>query len=337
MNETKSQDKISVIVPVYNTAPYLKRCLDSVLQSTYQNLEIICVNDGSTDGSLSILEHYQALDDRVVVIDQNNSGVSAARNTGMARATGDFISFVDSDDWVHPQMFEVLRNAMDDDVIMAVCRLKHVYHQEQVEQIDSAPQIQMRTYPSLIEGYENTAIRYNTCARLYRTVMVIGMYFDNELSLGEDGMFNLMLADKPGKCILVDEMLYFYFQRDTSAIHTASWERYAEMVKKYIQLAKKQNAILQGVIYEDAIKKAFIYRYTFIFTKEHNQAAKAAKAAIREALNEVRKNRLISKNKIAEYTIMNNFPILYRIYRIALDPTLLDWEKKQKRVHKSTC
>lgn len=334
MNEKKSQDKISVIIPVYNTAPYLKRCLDSVLQSTYRNLEIICVNDGSTDESPTILEQYRALDDRVVVIDQNNSGVSAARNTGMARATGDFISFVDSDDWVHPQMFEVLRNAMDEDVSMAVCGQKHVYQQEQIEQIDSVRQIQMRTYPSLREGYENTTIRYNTCARLYRTVMVIGMYFDNELSLGEDGMFNLMLADKPGKCIFVDKMLYFYFQRDTSAMHTASWERYAEMVEKYIQLAKKQNATLQGVIYEDAIKKAFIYRYSFMFTKEHNQATKAAKAAIREALNEVRKNRLISNKKIVAYTIMNDFPLLYRIYRIAHDPTLLDWEKKQKSLIK---
>lgn len=73
MNEKKSQDKISVIIPVYNTAPYLKRCLDSVLQSTYRNLEIICVNDGSTDESLSILEHYQALDDRVVVINKTTA------------------------------------------------------------------------------------------------------------------------------------------------------------------------------------------------------------------------------------------------------------------------
>lgn len=332
MNETKTQDKISVIVPVYNTAPYLKRCLDSVLKSTYQNLEIICVNDGSTDESLSILEQYQALDNRVVVINQNNSGVSVARNKGMARATGDFISFVDSDDWVHPQMLEVLLNAMDDDVIMAVCRHKYVYHQEPIEQFDAVPPV--RIYSSLREAYHRDCPTIYRCvwAHLYRTAIVIGRYFDNELSLGEDDMFNLMLAEKPGKCILVDEMLYFYFQRDTSAMNTAKWESYAEMVNEYIQLAKKQNAILQGVIYEYAIRKAFMYRYKFIFTKEHNQAAKAAKAAIREALNEVRKNRLISKNKIAAYTIMNDFPILYRIYRIALDPTLLDWEKKQKEL-----
>lgn len=334
MNETKSQDKISVIVPVYNTAPYLKRCLDSVRQSTYQNLEIICVNDGSTDESLSILERYQALDDRVVVIDQNNSGVSVARNTGMARSTGDFISFVDSDDWVHPQMFEVLRNAMDEDVSMAVCKPKVVYHQEPMELLDSAPQL--RVYPSLREAYQNTTIRYYSWGRLFPKAIVTDLYYDQELSLGEDTLFNLKLVEKPGKCVFVEDMLYFYYQRDTSLVHTASWGKSAGMVEKFIQSAKGKNTILQGEIYEDAIKKALFYRYAFMFTKEHNQAAKASKVSIREALSEVRKNRLISKNKIAVYTIMNGFPILYRIYRIALDPTLLDWEKKQKEHNKET-
>ena len=335
MNETKSQDRISVIVPVYNTAPYLKRCLDSVLQSTYQNLEIICVNDGSTDGSLSILEHYQALDDRVVVIDQNNSGVSAARNTGMARATGDFISFVDSDDWVHPQMFEALRNAMDDDVIMAVCSNRRMHRQEPMELLDAVPSV--RVYSSLREGYEKTAIRHYAWARLHRTAIVIDMHFDEEITFLEDTIFNLMLAEKPGKCAVVEESLYFYFQRDTSLLHTASWEKYFDAMEKYIHRAKKASSICQSLIYEDVVKKAFTYRYEFMFTKEHNQAAKAARACIREALNEMRRNRLISNKKIVVYTLMNWFPILYRIYRIALDPTLLDWEKKQKRVHKSTC
>ena len=85
------------------------------------------------------------------------------------------------------------------------------------------------------------------------------------------------------------------------------------------------------MIYEYAMKRAFAYRYEFMFTKEHNQAAKTARAYIREALDEMRRNRLISSKKIVVYTIMNDFPILYRIYRIALDPTLLDWEKEQKK------
>lgn len=332
MNEKKSQDKISVIIPVYNTAPYLKRCLDSVLQSTYRNLEIICVNDGSTDASLSILEQYQALDDRVVVIDQNNRGLSAARNTGMARATGDFISFVDSDDWVHPQMFEVLRNAMDEDVSMAVCSNKRVYHQEPMELLGTLPSV--RIYPSLREGYEKTTIRHYAWARLLRTANVIGIHFDEGITFLEDTIFNLMLAEKPGKCAVVEESLYFYFQRDTSLLHTASWEKYFEAMEKYIQRAKKESSICQSLIYEDVVKKAFAYRYEFMFIKEHNQAAKAARVCIREALNGMKGNRLISHKRIVVYTIMNDFPILYRIYRIALDLTLLDWEKKQKSLIK---
>lgn len=101
-------DKISVIVPVYNVELYLERCLDSIIHNTYKNLEIICVDDGSTDGCGGILDRYAQMDKRVVVIHRENGGVSAARNSGMDAATGDSVSFIDSDDWIHPQYFEIL-------------------------------------------------------------------------------------------------------------------------------------------------------------------------------------------------------------------------------------
>ena len=335
MNVTKTQDKISVIIPVYNTAPYLKRCLDSVLGSTYRNLEVICVNDGSTDESLGILEHYQELEDRVVVINQSNSGVSAARNKGLARATGEFLSFVDSDDWVHPQMFELLRDAMDEDIIMAACAYKQVYQQEPIAQLDAVPP-PVRKYPSLGEVYQKDCPIMLGCvwAHLYRAEIVIGMHFEKGISVMEDTLFNLMLSEKPGKCALVEESLYFYFQRAASAFHTAMWSTFFETIVRMFQLAKKEKdgSILQSVIYEYAMKRAFSVRYQFMFTKERNQAAKAARVCIREALNEMRRNRLISNKKIVVYMIMNYFPILYRIYRIANDPTLLDWEKEQKKL-----
>lgn len=91
---TKSS-KISVIIPVYNTERYLPRCLDSVLSNTYDNLEVICINDGSTDNSINILDNYKVSDERVVVINQKNSGVSAARNAGINVATGESIAFID--------------------------------------------------------------------------------------------------------------------------------------------------------------------------------------------------------------------------------------------------
>lgn len=106
MSETEKT--ISVIIPVYNTADYLPRCLDSVINSDYRNLEIICVNDGSTDNSLDILNEYAEKDSRIRVITITNGGVSNARNVGIESSSGEFIAFVDSDDWVHRQFFGIM-------------------------------------------------------------------------------------------------------------------------------------------------------------------------------------------------------------------------------------
>lgn len=98
--------KISIIVPVYNTAPWLSRCLDSICTQSYRNLEILCVNDGSTDNSAEILEEYAAKDSRIKIFTQENAGLSAARNTGLKHATGEWVTGVDSDDYLCPDIYE---------------------------------------------------------------------------------------------------------------------------------------------------------------------------------------------------------------------------------------
>lgn len=99
--------KVSVIIPVYNVEKYLRKCLDSVINQTYTNLEIICVDDGSPDNSGAILDEYSHKDSRIIVIHQENAGVSAARNRGLDIATGEYITFVDSDDWLEPECYEL--------------------------------------------------------------------------------------------------------------------------------------------------------------------------------------------------------------------------------------
>ncbi len=98
--------KVSVIVPVYNVEKYLRECLDSIVNQTYKNIEVICIDDGSTDSSLEILQEYAQRDDRVVILQQENQGAAVARNYGMSLAKGEYISFLDSDDVFHLQMFE---------------------------------------------------------------------------------------------------------------------------------------------------------------------------------------------------------------------------------------
>ena len=98
--------KVSVIIPVYNVEPYLKQCMDSVVGQTLKDIEIICVDDGSTDGSLDILKEYATEDSRIQIIEQKNAGAGAARNNGMRHATGKYLSFLDSDDFFEPRMLE---------------------------------------------------------------------------------------------------------------------------------------------------------------------------------------------------------------------------------------
>lgn len=106
--------KISVIIPVYNVEKYLRDCLDSVVSQTIKDIEIICVNDGSTDGSLDILNEYCSNDDRFVIVNQNNQGLSVARNNGLNSASGDYIAFIDSDDYLlNNDYFEKLYNACE--------------------------------------------------------------------------------------------------------------------------------------------------------------------------------------------------------------------------------
>jgi glycosyltransferase involved in cell wall biosynthesis len=103
---------ISIIVPVYNTAPYLARCLDSIIGQSFRDIEIICVNDGSADNSADILSYYAGKDNRIIIITQDNRGLSAARNAGLCRATGDFIQFCDSDDYFDASMCEAMSEAL---------------------------------------------------------------------------------------------------------------------------------------------------------------------------------------------------------------------------------
>lgn len=112
---------ISILVPVYNAAQYLPRCIESIINQTYKNLEIICVDDGSTDNSLKILRSYQSKDSRILVIHQKNTGVVGAKKTAMRLAQGDYIGYVDSDDWIEPTMYENLITYMKDNDADIVC------------------------------------------------------------------------------------------------------------------------------------------------------------------------------------------------------------------------
>ena len=116
--------KVSIIVPIYNVEKYLKRCLDSIINQTYSNLEILLIDDGSADCSGSICDNYQKKDQRIQVVHKKNEGQGMARNAGLNRATGDYVLFVDSDDAIELDMIETMLNGIDDSIDLVCCNLK---------------------------------------------------------------------------------------------------------------------------------------------------------------------------------------------------------------------
>ena len=149
--------EISVIVPIYNVEKYLEKCLDTIINQTFKDIEIICVNDGSTDNSRKILAQYAQKDSRIKIVDKKNGGLSSARNAGMKVATGDFYSFIDSDDWVDETMLEKLYKSMvmlnTDITICAV----HQYDETNQKMDDSNPYYTLGYFD---ESFDNKAFSY---------------------------------------------------------------------------------------------------------------------------------------------------------------------------------
>ena len=217
-------ETISVIVPVYNTAEYLSVCVNSILGQTYQDLEILLIDDGSTDGSGAMCDAYAAEHARVRVIHQPNGGMSIARNTGLNAAGGAFISFVDSDDYIHPRFLESLKNAIDFfDTDAAECDFTRVHETVPFEPISS-----LRIEVSDTEKLVSSLARFNMYGpvrshwpviwnKLYRRAFIQDLRFVEGI-MHEDEFFINDLVFKFPKIALIAEPLYFYRRRPGSVM-----------------------------------------------------------------------------------------------------------------------
>lgn len=208
--------KVSIIIPVYNVAEYLPKCLDSCIRQTLYDIEIICVNDGSTDNSLEVLRSYARRDNRLRIIDQPNSGVSAARNAGMAAANGDWLMFLDADDYFSYNACERIWNesleAPNDIIVFG----GEIF--PRIGEID--PWYDWTLHPRYARYeefkpqmlFENPAFKPFVWQRAYRGEFLreSGVTFDTGLKLGEDMVFLLNLQPHGEKFTVLPDILYHY-------------------------------------------------------------------------------------------------------------------------------
>ena len=189
---------ISVIIPVYNMELYLERCLDSVLNNTYRNLEVICIDDGSKDSSLEILRRYEAADSRIIVIAKENGGVSSARNAGLDRMTGEYVTFIDPDDFVHPQYLEILFYSITNtnaDIVMT--EPTRVYPEDLPIKMKSVPISSIDPIRiTKLQIYRNKNLRAYTHCKLVKCSAVGSCRFPLGFKVSEDIIFFASIWEK---------------------------------------------------------------------------------------------------------------------------------------------
>lgn len=240
--------KISVIIPIYNSEKLLRKCIDSVCGQTYRDLEIICIDDGSTDGSGAILDNYAERDSRIIAIHQENAGESAARNTGLRIMTGDYFAFLDCDDWIEPDTYELLlhRALLENADLVAASWFRETDESSEaiinkysvVDELFNREQLLMYIYQR--DSYQGFAYMWD---KLYRRNLFFDsnnekIFFDEELILGGDVLFLARMALNTHSATYIDAPVYHYTQRKDSGCHSRDTKKRWDWVLAYIKVIK---------------------------------------------------------------------------------------------------
>lgn len=233
----KQRKKISFIVPVYNSEQYLQQCIESVIYQTYSNWELILINDGSTDKSEMICKKYEKKDSRIIYLYKENGGVSSARNAGIEKATGEYICFIDSDDYIDACFSEMIVDKMSDNtsmVVFGLTRFKNDFSDQKVisYRLEGGRYELSAIMSSLIDdGTLSGFTFHSSCSALFRRKLIIEkkLRFNEILKYNEDGLFvseYLMNCDM--ECIYVDfkSAPYYYRENEMSATHLIDLDKY---------------------------------------------------------------------------------------------------------------
>ena len=254
----KESALLSVIVPVYNSREYLNNCIESILLQTYTNLEIICVDDGSSDGSELLLDSLSQRDARIKVIHQSNGGVSAARNRGIDEAAGQYITFVDSDDTLSPEMYQTLVGILEKEhADIAHCGYRRFEPDGSTKDILGTGEYLVQTSEQALNCLMNgTKFVGSLCNKIYRRSLFRNIRLPLDIRFNEDILTNVELFIASEKIVFYDLPLYHYFNWPSSATSTGMRlrkNRDSRMVAERIW-----NLLKDTSLKEDAANKLFL-------------------------------------------------------------------------------
>ncbi|MBC2580565.1 glycosyltransferase [Clostridium sp. DJ247] len=314
--------KISIIVPIYNVEKYLEKCLKSILGQTFKDFELILVNDGSPDNCGCICDIYSKLDSRIRVIHKENGGLSSARNAGIDLATGEYIGFVDSDDWIDVNMYESLYSiAKETDADIVQCRFKESYDEEinniknntnkfkWVDKFDA-----LNNLIAYGETHVQMVVAWN---KLYKKNLFNGIRFPNG-KIHEDEFTTYKLLYKSNKIALTEDELYYYRQTPNSIMNAKFNKKrldYLEALKETLSFFKEVNNQhlydMTTIRYVDSLKKYYFKCKELL--EDNEQALRKIKNNYNKIFKEYICNSSFGvKNRLGEILFFIN-PKVYKI------------------------
>lgn len=306
---------LSIIVPCYNTGKYIEKCLYSIINQNYQNIEVIVVDDGSIDDTREIVNSIIKSDNRIKYIYKENSGVSDTRNKGIMEASGEFITFVDSDDYVEQQIYEVLISlALKYSSDISHCSYSRVNMDGIRSEVGGTGKIyEMNSKDSIEKLLNGGLFAGGVWNKIYKKTILTDVLFDKKYSINEDILFNFYAFLKAEKIIFIDECFYNYLSSDTSSCN------HTDIIVKHEQVYSISDEMYQKCIevgFKDlgykrvSNHRIILYRaYVFFGTKEQQlHKGKELKNLIIEDYN----NKKLVGNQKIDGIVLKYLPILYK-------------------------
>ena len=314
---------ISVIVPVYNSELFLSKCLSSIINNTYNNLEIICVNDGSTDKSYEILNEFANKDSRIHIINKINGGSARARNEGLNIAKGKYIAFIDSDDIISLKYFDFLMKCVLETKADIVYCDYLKFKDEKIIKED----IQLQPYKHITNIYRDRGCRQWVWGRLFSKEIIGSLQFRSDVSIFDDVIFTLEVLgnSRDINIYFLNNKLYFYRVFENSLSNSVSEDKWWNLLSSiYPRKDLFKNNI---VLIMQMFKYGLVYRWYLILVKDKEKLNYINKMLINyfKILKDSKKFSIV---EIVGYYLVMKFPFLYRQFKLKYDRTLYIWEKK---------
>ena len=295
---SKEKELVSVIIPVYNVEKYLEKCIDSVLNQTYNNIEIILVDDGSTDNCGTICDEYSKKDDRIKVIHKENGGLSDARNAGIEIATGKFLTFIDSDDFIEDNYIELLYNTLEDyNADLSIASHKVIYDKTIMDK-STNEEFSGDSKLILEKILYDDGVDLSAWGKLYKAELFKEVRYPKD-RLYEDSATTYKLIDLSNKIAVCSKPVYNYVIREKSITNNTFSEKKLDLITS----TKEMTDFIEEK-YPD-LKKACNRRLMYSYLSTLTQLAKSGdenKKVEQELLNYIKKNKkeVLKDNRITK-------------------------------------